>query len=223
MRRLDLFAECNAQGAPVDVFTAECCMRCINPECSRSSFGSSKFDIRVNSWYERLFSQVPRMESDDPRLGSIAAQRFVAINPSLTVNSGWVDPRDLEVSQPKKAQELPSPQVVQPQPEAPNTEHTPALTAPPAELSSQPASSPAVELPVPPEAELSPRPAAAPQPGLPHHLATANTPVQRGQMVGPATPPKPASSWDAPVPPIDNSPATPVVQRGAKIKIGGPV
>jgi len=93
--RTDFYGECNVVGAPVDAFTGECCVFCVNPECTRSSFGKSKFDIRVSTWYERLYSNVPRMNPEDPRFEKISAQRFIPINPPLSINSGWVDPRDL--------------------------------------------------------------------------------------------------------------------------------
>lgn len=89
MHRLDLYGECNVNQAPMDVFSSECCARCVNPDCTRSTFGTSRFEKRVNSWHERLFTEVPRMSRDDERYGKIAAQQFQFINPALTVCSGW--------------------------------------------------------------------------------------------------------------------------------------
>lgn len=111
IQRRDLYGECNMEEAPVDVFTAECCMYCFNPECTRSSFGKSKFDIRVSTWYERLFSSTPRMTPDDPRYEGISAQKFLVINPALTVNSTWVDPRDIP---PQESDRIPTPIIPEP-------------------------------------------------------------------------------------------------------------
>jgi len=90
--RLDLYAECNIQGAREDEFTAQCCVVCLNAECTRSRSVDTKFQKRVDTWYEDMFSAVPRMTPDDPRFGSIAAKRFESVNPALTVSSSWGPP-----------------------------------------------------------------------------------------------------------------------------------
>lgn len=92
----DLYGECNVDGTPVDVFTAECCLHCINPECSRSSFGKSKFDIRVNTWYDRFFSNPPKMKPDDSRYKDFAAQKFQQVNPELHLTTSWVESQKQE-------------------------------------------------------------------------------------------------------------------------------
>lgn len=91
-QRRDLYSECNVDGAPVDVFTAECCIRCVSPECTRSSKGG-KFELRVSTWEDRLFRNPPQMNPSDPRYARIANQRFVGIDagPVPEVRStGWV-------------------------------------------------------------------------------------------------------------------------------------
>lgn len=96
-KQLDLYAECNVEPrAPMDVFTAECCARCVNPDCVRSRVGGSKFEARVSTWYERLFRDVPRMSTEDARFHQIAGQKFVLIDPERLTSgaSGWVDPRE---------------------------------------------------------------------------------------------------------------------------------
>lgn len=90
--RLDLYGECNVEKAPVNQFIDQCCSKCINPECTRSQFGKTKFGARTATWHERLFTQVPRMDRDDTRYGGIAAQRFELIQPALTISSGWSEP-----------------------------------------------------------------------------------------------------------------------------------
>ena len=97
MNKRDLYSGCNVDGFPVNDFITGCCSHCHNSECTRSSSGKSKFDARVSTWYERLFSNSPKMDPEDPRYPKIAGQKFILINPPLTVHSGWVDPRDLEV------------------------------------------------------------------------------------------------------------------------------
>jgi len=122
MQRRDLWGECNIQGAPVDVFTAECCLACVNPECTRSNFGHSKFEIRVANWYDHFFAKVPRMSPDDPRYNGIAFQKFIALTQPIAVNS-WVDPRDI-TEQPVISSEplLTPPKPLEPPVEAPKIE-----------------------------------------------------------------------------------------------------
>jgi hypothetical protein len=197
-QRHDLYGECNTVGAPTEVFTEQCCRHCINPECTRSAFGKTKFDQRIGTWYDRLFAHVPRMDQMDPRFEGIAAQRFMLINPSLTINStaSWVDPRDL------------SDQVV--------VQDPPVLPEPVREASApaQPTPKAAPELPEPTVSQ--------PSTGrLPTNLVTANTAVQQGRMLQPPPgAPKPSNSWDAPVPTTDTD-GVKVVKSGARVKLGG--
>jgi len=218
MSRVDLFGECNVDGNPIDVFTAECCMRCVNPECTRSSFGKSKFDLRVSTWHDRLFEKVPKMDPGDPRFQEIAAQKFMIINPALTVASstGWVDPRDVEASQPSQVP-TPEPQVA-------------AMEAP--AMAAASALEPKTSEPAALEPQTAPKPSQTPEPqpapvkatgNLPKHLVLENTPAKRGQMLQPpvGTPqPKSAGSWDAPIPSTDTD-GVKVVKSGARVKLGG--
>lgn len=91
-RRLDLYGECNLAKAPMEEFTASCCSRCINPDCSRSQYGTSHFDQRVTNWYDNFFANVPRMSPTDPRYEKLAAQDFVLVQPALHISSGWDSP-----------------------------------------------------------------------------------------------------------------------------------
>lgn len=205
MNRRDLYAECNVVGAPAEAFKEECCKHCINPECTRSAFGSTKFDQRVGSWYERLFENVPRMDPSDPRFGQIAAQKFVLFNEPLTVRS-WVDPRDIAE---------PAPRVAAPAPPLP----APVQVQQPAQVQ---------EAPPPPAPEVAseqpapPQEAPAPAGRLPQHLVLSNTPLQQGQMLKPpaGVVQKPAAaSWDAAPASTDTEGVT-VVKTGARVKIG---
>jgi hypothetical protein len=84
VEKRDHLALCNDQGIPEVDFRRAFCDRCVQPECSRSRHGQSKFDQRVNSWRERFFTEVPRMAASDPRYSELAADRF----PDLPVSSG---------------------------------------------------------------------------------------------------------------------------------------
>jgi hypothetical protein len=199
-RKSDLYGECNVVGAPVEVFAEQCCKHCINPECTRSAFGKTKFDQRVGNWYERMFSNVPRMNQEDPRFPKISAQRFLAINQPLTVNAGWIDPRDLvEETAPQIIEvSLPTPPIVIPS--------VKVVDGPPLVVTLED---------VPPPAPPVESPRSRPQ--------TLNTPVKPGQMIQPpAGQPKPGNSWDAPVPTMETQ-GVRVVKAGAKVKLGGAV
>lgn len=93
MMRRDQLAECNTDRQPLDEFQAGWCGRCVNPECTRSLYGQTRFDLRVNSWEERLFRNPPRMDPSDPRYRDIAGKRFLTVDvgPAPEIRS-WVDP-----------------------------------------------------------------------------------------------------------------------------------
>lgn len=93
--RRDFLKECHSQVAAkakepltFDMFTEAYCARCLQPECTRSSHGKTKFDQRVTSWADRLFLKVPRMDQSDPRFESISRQEFAPAQETLVVR-GW--------------------------------------------------------------------------------------------------------------------------------------
>jgi len=91
--RRDLLAECNTENEALPVFFEGWCKRCVNPECTRSLYGQSRFDIRVNSWEDRLFKNPPRMDSKDPRFKEISGKRFLTVDMSAPPEvRSWVDP-----------------------------------------------------------------------------------------------------------------------------------
>jgi len=97
MRR-DYLKECHAQvvkqvkeNLPLEDFGSAYCVRCLQPECSRSTHGMTKFDQRVATWEERLFLKVPRMDQSDPRFGEIASKEFHPVQEALIVH-GWGAP-----------------------------------------------------------------------------------------------------------------------------------
>jgi len=202
-KRLDLYGECNLKQAPVDVFTAECCMRCINPECTRSQFGTSHFDARSQNWFERLFLDVPRMDPGDPRFNDIRAQKFLLIQPAIAVNtSAWVDPRSLE------APKVEAPIIAAPTPATPVIE--------------PPASPPVVVEVIQPEVSSEPITPPVVERGDRRVDPTINTPPKSGQMIGSKSS-SAGQGWVQPtIPPpgpqMDNAK---VVRTGAKIKLGG--
>jgi hypothetical protein len=169
--RRDLLAECNTERVPFAEFQEGWCRRCINPECSRSLFGQSRFDLRVNSWEDRLFKAPSRMDPADPRYKGIASKRFLSLDtgPTPEIRS-WVDPHD-----PPKVVALPAPLPVA----------TPAVEPP------APAAAPA--------AEPVTAPAVAAMPPAP--LPVMNAPSQGGKMLGqPSAAPPTSDPWAAPVP-----------------------
>jgi len=95
--RRDLLRECNDKGAPLDEFQTGFCSRCVNPECSRSLYGQTRFDLRVNTWEDRLFSKVPQMDPSDPRFRTISGQKFLTLDTGRVpeIRGSWDDPRDL--------------------------------------------------------------------------------------------------------------------------------
>lgn len=148
-------------------------MRCINPDCTRSTFGSSKFDLRTSTWYERLFEHVPRMDQGDPRFKEFSAKKFLAFNPSIEVNSrSWVDPRDVE----KQADQVQAvPVVPEPKPAVQVQEAAQPEKLPPAPVGSFPQHLVLANTPI--------------QRGL--------------MIQAPVGAPRPVSSWEAPLPSVD--------------------
>src|SRR5574338_854823 len=204
-RRIDLLPECNLNGAPLEMFADQCCKHCINPECTRSTFGGSKFDQRTSTWLSRLFTEVPKLAPNDPRFQSIAGQKFLSIDVGRTpeVTSDWMDPRDIATSQPS-----PPPPFIAPEP------------PPPAVVADQPAE----PAPTPPPQAV--QPAAQPRKPIPRHMVLANAPSQDGKVLQPSSPSTVQKDpWAGPVGPVGPStsadPNASVVKPGATVKLGG--
>jgi hypothetical protein len=128
----DFLGECNTQKVTIEDFQQQFCVRCINPECSRSKAGDSKFERRVSSWEDWLFNQTPKMNPQDPRYEEIRSKRFMVIGEPLEVHgSSWVDPRDLsEGKESGPAVIEPAPSPTHPEPMEPAPEPTPKLKSP---------------------------------------------------------------------------------------------
>jgi hypothetical protein len=98
--RRDYLKECHSQivkqvkeNLPLEDFGSAYCVRCLQPECSRSTHGVTKFDQRVATWQKRLFLKVPRMDKSDPRFGEIASKEFHPVQEALIVQ-GWGVPEE---------------------------------------------------------------------------------------------------------------------------------
>jgi len=124
--RKDLLSICNDQKVALDDFKSMFCDRCLQPECTRSKAGQSKFEKRIATWYDDLFAKIPMMDPSDPRFSAISAQKFITVSsgPVAEVNSAWLDPRDLtekgppSVSTPPVTSSAPPVRVVAPEPKA---------------------------------------------------------------------------------------------------------
>jgi hypothetical protein len=106
---------------------ASFCDFCTQPECTRSLYGKSKFEQRVSTWQERLFTQVPRMDARDPRFTDITSKGFVIINPESPTKSAsdWVDPRDVKTSTVSVPEKIEPVEAVEEAPPAPREEASP--------------------------------------------------------------------------------------------------
>jgi len=176
--RRDFLSVCNDQGIPLTDFQTTFCVRCVQPECSRSRAGGL-FETRVATWQERLLSP-PRMAKDDPLYVALAAKRFIEIDtgpiPEVRGPAEWLDPRAIPdqlpapVERPRPAKPPPNPPA---QPSAPGE-------APRAGVSRAPLNTPFVQ-----GRMLDGAPAAAPKPDR--------------WAVDPATPATPSEAAGAPI------------------------
>lgn len=205
MTKLDYLGECNDQGVPLEDFRLAFCVRCFQKNCTRSQFGTSKFEARVNTWEERLFSP-PQLPKSDPRYLAITAKRFLTLpaGPTPSVRE-WIDPQTLDTGpSTNQASPAPTPQVVR-------TVETPVPMP-----ASVPMPAPAVaEVPAPEEVKKiqeSPRP---------RQNLFVNTPYTGPRMLANQPTPsseKPRDAWSTPEP---LKPGEKVIKPGARVKIGG--
>jgi hypothetical protein len=205
MKRRDLLAECMQPGTPIDVMAREWCARCLNPECSRSAMGQSKFETRVQDWEEKLFKDPPKLAPDDPRFAQIIAHKFITIDVGRTpeIRSDWLDPRDLKEPEPPTVHSAQSLIVV-----------PPLASPPPVERPSAP-STPVARTVSPPSDKDSPRS------GATLALVGANAPDQGGRILrGSPTGPNNKVDADPWAPPEPPDPSDQIVQPGATIKMG---
>lgn len=195
--RRDYLAVCNNLGVPLPEFQETFCVRCVQPQCSRSKAGGL-FDTRVATWRDRLFVNPPRMSEEDPRYAGISTKMFREIDVGGRVpevgralgGSAWVDPLALDGS---RSEPKLSPRAAAP---------APVTAAPTVEAASSPTAAP-VE-------RRGPR-------------APVNTPFVQGTMIGAAVSPKPvADPWGpALVEPAPPTPSGKVISPGARIRFRG--
>ena len=90
--------ECELGGLPIAEFQEQFCSKCVQPECTRSRHGKSKFDQRVTNWEERLFLNPARMDQEDSRFAAISGQKFLSLEGIQTSGSQseWIDPNEVE-------------------------------------------------------------------------------------------------------------------------------
>jgi len=206
VRRLDQLGECNNQQVPYEDFKLQFCDRCVQPECTRSQHGTSKFDQRVMTWEKRLFSEVPRMDPSDPRFSQIQGKQFKMFDPgplpTVRGQSAWMDPRDLV----EPAVSVPIPIMSLPVEEAP----------PPIEM--VPESPPKPQ----PQAHVSTEDPQKKEPvRLTPQLLALNTPSQSGRMLSGSSPTPPKDPWAGPKGAEAPEEGVVVVKRGATVRFGG--
>jgi hypothetical protein len=138
MSKIDHLRLCNEHGIPFQDFEAQFCQRCLQPECTRSQHGKSRFEERVASWQDRLFLNVPRMPTTDERFRGITAQKFLTVDPGTPrTQAVWADPKDLE---PPRTISIPTPPpepVPEPAPEPPPPSPPPPAPQPSPEVPQQ--------------------------------------------------------------------------------------
>lgn len=108
---MDYLRDCNDQKIQEADFAAIWCSRCLREDCTRSIKGKSRFEARVSSWQERLFTKVPALPETDPRFALIQAKHFQEAPGRPYEVKGWDAPA------PPPAAELP--QEPAPLPQAP--------------------------------------------------------------------------------------------------------
>lgn len=201
-QKVDHFRLCNEHNIPFQDFTIQFCNRCLQPECTRSQHGKSKFEDRVANWHERLFAHPNRLDPTDPRFKDLASKKFLPILPgSPSGPSAWMDPREIEsqkvtvpVAQALRTSEKTTNEIV--------TRYTEVLQRAPE--------------PMPPEPP-SPPPTANP-PTYPQ--LQQNTPSLPRQMIGGGDPKPPSPVLDPWQPMQPLKPGERLVKPGARIKLG---
>jgi hypothetical protein len=208
-KKLDFLGECNTQKIPLEDFRLAFCVRCFQADCTRSQFGTSKFEARVNNWEERLF-KAPQLAKTDPRFPLISAKRFLSLNsgPAPSIRE-WIDPQNLDVSPP--AVQVSPVLVVTPPAQG-------LLGKPRQEPPPEPQKEPEKEQPQPNSLVISV--SREPEPEGLLGKPRLNTPYA-GPMTlasSPENTPVVKDAWAAPAP---LKPGERVVKPGAKVKFGG--
>jgi len=209
--KTDYIGDCNNHGVPLEDFRLTFCERCIREDCSRSMLSQGgHMEERAAHWHERLFTDVPRMDADDPRFKGIAAQKFMAIPVGATPEVGgqdWVDPRELREPEP-----VPVPQAIEPPQPAPEPE--PEAVPEPVAAPRPPTPEPPLQLEPPPPPEPVEKTTSEPAP-----MQVLQTEGGTGRMIGGAKPPeKKSDPWEPAG--VSSKGTDKIVAPGAKIKLG---
>lgn len=220
--KLDYLKECNDQSIPLDDFKMAFCDRCFQKECSRSQFGTSRFEQRVGRWQERMF-QPPALPKNDPRYPAIIAKKFLnlATGPTPSIQAKeWVDPKTLEQPVIQTVPEL----VKTPDPPPVEVIREPPPVVPPLEAKAKPVPEPKIEVPEPKIEAPKPPPALQVPPPVQQKPTTQpqkpiplmNTPYTEPRTLGNQPVEQPRDPWATPEP---LKPGERVVSPGARIKI----
>jgi hypothetical protein len=105
---MDYLRECNDQGITEGDFVAVWCSRCLREECPRSIKGKTRFEARVSTWEQRLFTQRPVMAETDPRYSTLTAKHFQEAPGRALEVRGWDVPQPEPTELPKESAQLPS-------------------------------------------------------------------------------------------------------------------
>lgn len=217
VEKRDWLGECNDQHVALDDFQRAFCDRCLQVECTRSQHGKSQFEARVATWEERLFTGVPRMDPADPRYALLSAKKFITLDTGAVPEvRGWIDPLDLK--------EPPEPPPPTPEPRTYEMSATTLAKAQAIVDLDERGPVVAQDAQVAQEEALPPEPPrVVPEPpkNVPR-VASLNTPVVRGQMVGKkadgAAVVPVSDPWE---PKKATTEGLKVVPKGAKIRLGG--
>jgi hypothetical protein len=212
-RRSDYLRECNNRSLPLEDFRLTFCVRCLQPECTRSTYGSSKFDQRTQTWVERLFTQVPRMDPSDPRFKETSEQNFSTIDLAANIEPGggtasWLDPRELKSE--KTSFVVPLGFIPPPPEETPSSRN-------PVEIAQLPVQDPSAETQ---PSKVQPVPTDKKASNLPRDVLLMNTVGHDGAYL-PGAPSKPGlrpvrkDPWAVPEPIAPNEV---IVERGATFR-----
>lgn len=106
-QKLDFLRDCMSgfDAVPIDQFNLAWCTKCVNKECSRAQAGQL-FNIRAETWKEKLFTDVKRANEKDPNFAHIFSKPFQLVNADpLTIQSIPAFPQPAPEVQPIPAPE----------------------------------------------------------------------------------------------------------------------
>jgi len=77
---------------PIDEFSKQICLQCVNSSCARSRMMGMSTYVRAQNWKRDLFDQVPRAREDDPKYSQIRSKNFISPNmqPQISIETNTV-------------------------------------------------------------------------------------------------------------------------------------